>query len=111
MELSVIGKRIERVDGSEKVTGRALYVDDLKMAGMKIHPHVQGFHACEKRLFPIYEILGEMEKPIVIHYQDVLRQLSLPFPSVRTLSLKNISENRRSVLRSYSLLSVNLISG
>jgi hypothetical protein len=42
-------------------------IDDLKMAGMKIHPHVQGFHACEKRLFPVYEILGEMGKPIVIH--------------------------------------------
>lgn len=34
MELSVIGKRIMRVDGSEKVTGQALYVDDLKMTRM-----------------------------------------------------------------------------
>ncbi len=34
MELSVVGKRIERVDGSEKVTGQALYLDDLKMAEM-----------------------------------------------------------------------------
>lgn len=34
MELSVIGKRIMRVDGIEKVIGQALYVDDLKMIGM-----------------------------------------------------------------------------
>jgi len=34
MEYSVIGKRIERVDGSGKVTGQTLYIDDLKMAGM-----------------------------------------------------------------------------
>lgn len=34
MDHSLIGKRIERVDGSEKVTGQALYIDDVKMVGM-----------------------------------------------------------------------------
>ncbi len=31
---TVIGENVPRVDGQEKVTGRALYTGDLKLAGM-----------------------------------------------------------------------------
>ncbi len=31
---TVIGKNVARVDGQEKVTGRALYTGDLKLPGM-----------------------------------------------------------------------------
>jgi CO/xanthine dehydrogenase Mo-binding subunit len=31
---NVIGKRVRRVDGYEKVTGKAIYADDLKFPGM-----------------------------------------------------------------------------
>ena len=31
---NVIGKKVRRVDGYEKVTGKAIYGDDLQFAGM-----------------------------------------------------------------------------
>ena len=33
-EYSLIGKRLPRIDAKEKVTGKALYTDDLSMGGM-----------------------------------------------------------------------------
>jgi xanthine dehydrogenase molybdopterin-binding subunit B len=33
-ELAVIGERLRRVDGTGKVTGNALYADDLAFPGM-----------------------------------------------------------------------------
>lgn len=47
-ELSVVGKRLPRPDGAEKVTGRAQYAADIKLPGMLIgrvlrspHPHAR----------------------------------------------------------------------
>lgn len=47
-EFSIIGKPVPMVDGAGKVTGRGIYTDDLKMAGMltarifrSVHPHAK----------------------------------------------------------------------
>ena len=60
-ELSVVGKSVIRVDGLEKVTGKAKFVADFKMAGMlygKIlrspHPHakIKGINTSKAEKLP-----------------------------------------------------------
>ena len=55
----IIGKRVERVDGYEKVTGKALFGDDLKFPGML-------YAACRHTDIPVGKItnldIGQAEK-------------------------------------------------
>jgi xanthine dehydrogenase molybdenum-binding subunit len=68
-ELSVVGKSIPKIDAKEKVTGRAMYVDDIKLPGMlygKIvrcmeyaHARVKGLDFSEAKKVPgVIKVLG-----------------------------------------------------
>ncbi|MBI2955756.1 MAG: molybdopterin-dependent oxidoreductase, partial [Acidobacteria bacterium] len=51
-EFAVVGKRLPMVDGPDKVTGRALYADDLVLPGMLVGKilHSPHPHACLRRI-------------------------------------------------------------
>ena len=42
-------------------------IKQLGLPGIKLHPDYQGFMVDEERLFPIYEMCGELGLPIVFH--------------------------------------------
>jgi predicted TIM-barrel fold metal-dependent hydrolase len=51
--------------GERDVVREAL--DDLGLAGLKLHCHVQKLGPDDPRLFPVYEMLAERGKPLVLH--------------------------------------------
>jgi predicted TIM-barrel fold metal-dependent hydrolase len=42
-------------------------LDDLRLAGLKLHCHVQKLAPDDPRLHPVYEMLSERGKPLVLH--------------------------------------------
>jgi predicted TIM-barrel fold metal-dependent hydrolase len=52
-------------EGDREIVREAL--DDLGLAGLKLHCHVQKMGPDDARLFPVYEMLAERGKPLVLH--------------------------------------------
>lgn len=42
-------------------------IDALGLAGIKLHPYVQGFEAFSQGFEPLYRKLNELERPLVVH--------------------------------------------
>ena len=69
MELSAIGKRQPRLDGPEKVSGRSLFTDDIKLPGMLWGKILRSRYAhakilridASKALAFAYSVIGERQ--------------------------------------------------
>lgn len=42
-------------------------IEDYKFVGMKFHPFVQGFDPADERMFVVYELLEDCERPVILH--------------------------------------------
>lgn len=42
-------------------------IEKMGFAGMKLHPHVQGFSAFDKAFYPVYDILQGAGRPLIVH--------------------------------------------
>jgi len=42
-------------------------IEQYKFVGLKFHPFVQKFGPADERMFPVYELMEEYERPVVLH--------------------------------------------
>ena len=42
-------------------------IEDCRFVGMKFHPFVQGFDPADERMFVVYELLEDYERPVILH--------------------------------------------
>jgi hypothetical protein len=62
-------------------------IQDRRFVGLKFHPFVQRFDPADERMFPVYELIEEYGRPVVLHtgFEDFYRMKMPPSDIERIL--------------------------